>query len=94
MNIGVDELFEAKGRWWCHLICDDFSEAGLQALHQFARRLGVPERAFHNPTGQPRPHYDLTPQYRENAVELGAQTLTRHQLVEYLQRGRSSLVSV
>ncbi len=89
VQIGVDELFEAKGRWWCHLICDDFTPEGLQFLHTFAARLGLPERAFHDPPGQPRPHYDLTPPFRERALECGAQALTRKQLVEFLQRGRS-----
>ncbi len=89
--IGVDELFQAKGRWWCHLLCDDFSEDGLEELHDFARRLGVSARAFHDPPGHPRPHYDLTPEYREKALVMGAETLTRRQLVEYLKRGRSKL---
>jgi len=90
IQIGLDELFEAKGNWWCHLICDDFTEAGLQFLHQFAAQLGLPPRAFRDPPGQPRPHYDLRPEYRELALAQGAQPLTRKQLVEFLQRGRSS----
>ena len=91
VNLGVDELFEAKGRWWCHLIGDDFSEQGLQELHAFARALGLCERAFHNPPGQPRPHYDLTPPYRELALQQGARPLSRQELVEFLRRGRSRL---
>lgn len=84
----MDELFEAKGRWWCHLLCDDFSPQGLEVLHRFAARLGLPARAFHDPGGQPRPHYDLTPPYRELALQLGAEVLTRQELVAFLQRGR------
>ena len=91
IQIGVDELFEAKGRWWSHLLCDDFSQAGLAELHRFARAIGLPERAFHDPSGQPRPHYDCTPEYRERALEGGAHALSRQQLVEYLQRGRSKI---
>lgn len=93
IRIGVDELFEARGRWWCHLICDDFSPAGLRHLHDFAGQLGVPSRAFHNPLGQPRPHYDLTPPFRELALLQGAMTLNRKQLVEFLQLGRLRLES-
>jgi hypothetical protein len=72
-------------------LCDDFSPQGLRFLHDFARRLGVPERAFHNPPGQPRPHYDLRPAYRELALQEGAEPLTRHDLVAFLQRGRARL---
>ncbi|MBS2033479.1 DUF4031 domain-containing protein [bacterium] len=91
IQIGVDELFQAKGRWWCHLICDDFSPLGQEHLHQFARSIGLPARAYHNPPGQPRPHYDCTPEFRERALASGAHPLSRHELVQYLQRGRSRL---
>ena len=91
IRIGVDELFQAKGRWWCHLISDDFSPSGLAELHRFARALGLSERAFHDPDGQPRPHYDCTPQFRERALEQGAHVLSRQQLVEYLHLGRSKI---
>ena len=92
-SIGVDDLFQAKGRWWCHMVCDDFSPTGLEHLHRFAETLGLSPRAFHNPDGQPRPHYDLTPEYREKALAHGALLLTRRGLVEYLQRGRACLSS-
>ncbi|MFN8610364.1 MAG: DUF4031 domain-containing protein [Vulcanimicrobiota bacterium] len=93
IQIGVDELFWAKGRWWCHLLCDDFSPAGLARLHQFAAAIGLPARAFHDPPGQPRPHYDCTPELRERALASGALPLSRQQLVQYLQRGRSRIAS-
>ncbi len=84
----MDALFEAKGRWWCHLLCDDFSEQGLEELHRFAARLGLPARAFHDPPGQARPHYDLTPPFRNQALALGALELSRREVVAFLQRGR------
>ena len=93
VRIGVDELFQAKGRWWCHLVCDDFSPRGLQRLHEFARNIGVPDAAFHDPSGHPRPHYDLRPEYRERAVARGAEILSRKNLVEFLHRGRERLQS-
>ena len=88
VRIGVDELFLAKGHQWCHMLCDDFSPLGLDVLHEFAQRIGVPPQAFHNPEGHPRPHYDLRPHYRERALAFGAETLERRQLVEFLHRGR------
>jgi hypothetical protein len=89
--IGVDELFKARGRWWCHLLCDDFSRKGLQELHAFAQGIGLSQRAFHNPPGQPRPHYDLTPEFRDKALAMGANRLNRRELVAYLRRGRERL---
>lgn len=89
--IGVDELFQARGRWWCHLLCDDFSPQGLEQLHLFARQIGAPVRAYHDPEGHPRPHYDLTPELRELALEQGARALTRRDVVEFLKKGRSHL---
>lgn len=89
LMIGVDELFQAKGRLWCHLMCDDYSAEGLRELHEFARRIGVSERAFHDPQrGQPRPHYDLSPEFREKALAEGAHRLSQDDLIAYLKRGR------
>ena len=92
-RIGVDDLFHTPdGRGpWCHMLCDDFTPHGLAALHAFARQIGLSERAYHTPSGQPRPHYDLTPPFREKALECGAQTLSRRQVVEFLTAGRQSL---
>ncbi len=41
VTIGVDELFQAKGRWCCHLLCDDFSLEVRPESH-FERRKQVP----------------------------------------------------
>ena len=92
VNIGVDRLFRAKGRWWCHLLCDDFSDSGLSTLHRFAREIGVPAQAFHDPSGHPRPHYDLRPEYREKALSHGAVELeSNRDVVNFLRRGREAL---
>ncbi len=91
IRIGVDELFEAKGSWWCHLVCDDFTPEGLEVLHSFASQLGISPRAFHDPPGHPRPHYDLPPEHRTLALLQGAESLTRRELVEFLRRGREAL---
>jgi uncharacterized protein DUF4031 len=94
VTIGVDRLFQAKGRWWCHLLCDDFSDEGLAALHRFAREINVPPQAFHDPSGHPRPHYDLRPEYRELALSHGAIELLSHrEVVNFLKRGREAVHS-
>lgn len=87
----MDDLFQAKGLWWCHMVCDDFSVEGLAVLHQFAQDIGLPRRAFHDPSGHPRPHYDLRPHFREIALAHGAEALGRKELVAFLQRGRLKL---
>ncbi|MFA7480295.1 MAG: DUF4031 domain-containing protein [Vulcanimicrobiota bacterium] len=90
--IAVDRLFQARGSWWCHLLCDDFSPEGLQKLHEFAAQIGVPPRAFHDPPGHPRPHYDLPPEFREVAIRHGAVELANNRaVVDLLKRGRACL---
>ena len=88
VRIGVDQLFKVDEKLWSHLMCDDYSKEGLAVLHAFAREIGAPEIAFHNPDGHPRPHYDLTPELRARAVEAGAESLDRRGLVDFLKRGR------
>lgn len=73
------------------MVCDDFTPGGLELLHRFASQIGLPRRAFHDPTGHPRPHYDLRPEYREIAIANGAEQLGRRELVAFLQRGRERL---
>ena len=77
---------------WCHLLCDDFRQEGLEELHAFAQALGIPRLAFQNPAGKPRPHYDLSPGYRELAVARGALQLSRREVVDWLQRGRQRMI--
>lgn len=86
--IGVDSLFERRGRRWCHLVCDDFTPQGLEELHLMAEQLGLRRAYLHDPPGKPRPHYDLTPELRERALALGVKELTRRELVGFLHRGR------
>ena len=96
VRLGVDDLFTVphRGGLWCHLLCDDFSLEGLRVLHAFAEQIGAPLRAFHNPAGHPRPHYDLTPGLRQMAIDHGAELFSRFQVVEFLQRGRRSAGSL
>jgi hypothetical protein len=53
------------GRDWCHMVSDE----SFDELHAMAAALGIPRWAFH------RDHYDLTPPYRERAIELGAEAV-------------------
>lgn len=51
-----------RGRLWAHLI----SDTSLEELHEFATRLGIPDRAFQGD------HYDITDELRDCAIAEGA----------------------
>jgi hypothetical protein len=70
-----DAIWRARGRRWAHLV----SDTSYDELHAFAARLGLPERAFH------RDHYDVPAELRDNAVSLGAATVSSRELVRRLQ---------
>lgn len=88
MAVYVDELqpvFVRTSRWpygaSCHLLADTVEE-----LHAFAKKLGMRPGWF-----QPHlryPHYDLTPGKREQALRLGAGSVTAR---EWIMRRRGKL---
>lgn len=63
------------GRLFAHLVSDD----SFEELHAFARRLGVPERAFE------RDHYDIPEELHPRALELGAEHVDGRELVTRLR---------
>lgn len=68
-------IWPHAGRRWAHLV----SDASYEELHGFARRLGIPRRAFQGD------HYDLPAEYRERAIELGATPVDSRELVRRLR---------
>lgn len=79
------------GRRWCHMTCDDFSPAGLEALHCFAEGLGLRRSWFQDlrrGTNLWHPHYDLVPGKRALAVASGAVELDTRELLDWMARGR------
>ena len=64
-----------RGRLWCHLV----SDSSIDELHIFARRLGIPDRAFQGD------HYDLTDELRDCAIAEGAVAVTSRELVTALR---------
>ncbi len=60
--------------YWSHLV----SDASHDELHDFARRLGVPARAFD------RDHYDVPETAYNRAIELGALPVPGRELVARL----------
>jgi hypothetical protein len=72
----VDEaLWPWRGKKWAHLV----SDVSYEELHEFAARLDLPPRAFH------ADHYDVPTEYRERAIELGAQPVGGRELVRRLR---------
>ena len=67
-------IWPAHDRLWCHMV----SDTSLVELHEFAARLGVPERGFEGD------HYDIPEQLRAAAVREGAVEVSSRTLVEAL----------
>lgn len=63
------------GRLWAHVA----SDSSFEELHDFARRVGIPERGFD------RDHYDVPAEWYDQVVALGAQPVTSRELVRRLR---------
>ena len=75
MTILVDPaMWPWRGRLWAHLV----SDTSLEELHAFARRLGVPDRAFGGD------HYDITDELRDCAIAEGAVPVDSRSVVRAL----------
>jgi muramoyltetrapeptide carboxypeptidase len=61
----------AHGRLWSHLV----SDVSFEELHEFARRIGLPERGFH------RDHYDVPAESYDAVVAAGAVGVSSRELV-------------
>lgn len=80
MAIYVDFVrIEFKGHQWCHMLADT-----LQELHEFAALIDVDKRLFHRNASYP--HYDVTVQMRETAIEYGAIPADRKKIIECAKR--------
>jgi hypothetical protein len=76
MTILVDHAtWPGRGRLWCHVVSDE----SFDELHAFARRCGIPERAFE------RDHYDVPAERRSEVVAAGAVQVRSRELVARLQ---------
>ncbi|MEJ6512096.1 MAG: DUF4031 domain-containing protein [Actinomycetota bacterium] len=76
MTVLVDAaVWRFEGRKWAHLV----SDTSFEELHAFAEGLGIPRRAFQGD------HYDVPTEYRERAIDLGAQPVASRELVRRLR---------
>ena len=72
----VDQaIWPAHGRRFAHLV----SDVSYDELHEFAARLGLPERAFH------RDHYDIPDAWVPDAIAAGATEVDARELVKRLR---------
>ncbi len=84
--IYVDELVDYSKwtRWpapdlWCHMVTDGH----IDELHHFAERIGLRRERFQ---GHPsHPHYDLRPDKRALALQMGAKEATIREVVEAIR---------
>ncbi|WP_306420612.1 DUF4031 domain-containing protein [Arthrobacter sp. JCM 19049] len=75
MSILIDPpLWPAHGTLFSHVVSDH----SLQELHEFARRTGLPQRAFD------RDHYDVPERRYRQLVDSGAQPVSGGELVRRL----------
>ena len=79
----VDRLRRYPSGFWCHMVTD----ASLEELHDFARRLGLRREQFQR--HERLPHYDLRPHMREKALALGAAAVSSKEL---FRRGREAFL--
>ena len=84
MSILVDDLTYYAEKpfgsfYWCHMMSDDTTSAGLDDLHAFARKVGLPRRYFQDHPAHP--HYDLYPSKRELAIRYGAEPVSSEELI-------------
>ena len=88
MAVYVDALFPtARSSTWrwpmaCHMLADSIAE-----LHEFAGRIGLMRQWFQRGS---LPHYDLTPNKRQQAVRLGAIEIGREELVVKMREVRTA----
>ena len=64
-----------RDRKWSHLVSDE----SLGELHDFAQRVGIPERGFQGD------HYDVPEEYRQELLDAGAQPVDSRELVRRLR---------
>jgi hypothetical protein len=75
MTILIDPpLVPSRGRLWSHLA----SDTSYDELHEFAARLGIPERGFD------RDHYDVPSEFYDQVIAAGAVPVTSRELVSRL----------
>lgn len=75
MTVLIDPpTWPGYGRLWSHVV----SDSSYAELHEFAGRVGLPERLFD------RDHYDLPDESYRSAVRAGATPVSSNELIRRL----------
>lgn len=83
-----DAVHSWRGRLWAHLFSPD-----IEALHDFAARLGMRRDWFQEPPKASWPHYDVTDAKRTLAIRLGAVQADRCTTLETAWRLQGALTT-
>jgi protein-L-isoaspartate O-methyltransferase len=76
MTVLIDEpKWWFRGRRWSHLV----SDLSIDELHEFASRVGIPERGFQGD------HYDVPEEYYDTLVAAGAVPTPSRELLRRLK---------
>lgn len=76
MSVLIDEpKWWFRGRRWSHVV----SDVSIDELHEFARRVGIPERGFQGD------HYDVPEEYYDELVSAGAVPTPSRELLRRLK---------
>ncbi len=79
--IDKPRLLQRGNKW--HLTAHLVSDCGVEALHKFARRIGLSSQCFHNKPHSP--HYDLFDETILKAIQAGAKITTSKMLIRLMK---------
>ena len=87
MSVYVDAAIHPwRGKMWCHLFSED-----LEELHTFAARLGL-NRSWFQVSQSGFPHYDITQNKRNQALDMGAIYLELVKAVAMMKKIRKNFL--
>lgn len=88
MAVYVDkEQIAWRGKLWCHLVADSLDE-----LHTFAAALGLKRSWFQERASYP--HYDVTLSVRERALNRGAVSVGKTEMLNSARKLKAELAAL
>lgn len=88
MAVYVDrEQIPWRGKLWCHLVADTLDE-----LHAFAAALGLKRSWFQDRSSYP--HYDVTMSVRDRALQRGAVSVGKTDMLNAARKLRTELAEL
>lgn len=78
--IYIDAPKKYNNIYYSHMVSENLKE-----LHNFASKIGIPRRMFHNPRGKNKPHYDVKIEFYPIAIANGALLTDSKEIVRILK---------